>query len=122
MRYLITTEAADIVEAELHEAAEITRDKSLQRETLDLWHDTNPIVAFLSRVRPPLQATGIFRGIDSARLLFRVANEGGTPPNVHVEQVVKAVFSAIKYELSGERIQEISTWLPDIIRQMWEEA
>jgi uncharacterized protein (DUF2267 family) len=77
-----------------------------------LWHDTNPVVAFLSRIFPPLQATGIFRGIDSAHLLFRVANKGGTPSNVHVEQVVKAVFSAIKYELSGERIQEISTWLP----------
>ncbi|TAF12255.1 MAG: DUF2267 domain-containing protein [Nostocales cyanobacterium] len=122
MRDLMTTEAADRVEAELHEPAEITEDKSLQLEIADLWHDTNPIVAFLSRVRPPLQPTGIFRGIDSDRFLFRVANEGGMPPNVTVEEVVKAVFSATKEELSPERIQEISTWLPDKMRQLWEEV
>ncbi len=122
MRDLMTTEAADRVEAELHEAVEITRDKSLQAEIADLWDDTNPIGAFLSRVRPPLQPTGIFRGIDSDRLLFRVANEGGTPPNLDVEQVVKAVFSATKDELSAERTQQICTWLPDRICQMWEEA
>ncbi|WP_413175217.1 DUF2267 domain-containing protein [Anabaena azotica] len=122
MRDLMTTEAADRVEAELHEAAEITKDKSLQLEIADLWHDTNPIVAFLSRVRPPLQPTGIFRGIDSDLFLFRVANEGGMPPNTDAEQVIKAVFSATKDELSPERIQEISTWLPERIRQFWEEA
>jgi uncharacterized protein (DUF2267 family) len=122
MRDLMTTEAADRVEAELHEPAEITEDKSLQLEVADLWHDTNPIVAFLSRVRPPLQPMGIFRGIDSDRFLFRVANEGGMPPNVNTEAVIKAVFSATKYELSAEIIQEVSNWLPDKIRQFWEEA
>ncbi|MEA5577706.1 DUF2267 domain-containing protein [Anabaena sp. UHCC 0451] len=121
MRDLMTTEAADRVEAELHEPAEITEDKSLQLEIADLWHDTNPIVAFLSRVRPPWQGPGIFK-IDSDRFLFRVANEGGMPSNVNAEQVVKAVFSATKDELSPERIQEISTWLPDKICQLWEEA
>ncbi|MBK1990379.1 DUF2267 domain-containing protein [Sphaerospermopsis aphanizomenoides BCCUSP55] len=122
MRDLMTTEAADRVEAELHEPAEITKDKSLQLEIADLWHDTNPIVAFLSRVRPPLQPTGIFRGIDSERFLFRVESEGGMPPNVNAEQVIKAVFSATKDELSPERIQEVATWLPDRIRQFWEQA
>lgn len=122
MRDLMTTEAADRVEAELHEPAEVTKDKSLQLEIADLWHDTNPIVAFLSRVRPPLQPMGIFRGIDSDRFLFRVANEGGMPPNVNAEQVIKAVFSATKEELSPERITEVSSWLPDKIRQLWEEA
>ncbi|WP_353930016.1 DUF2267 domain-containing protein [Okeanomitos corallinicola TIOX110] len=122
MRDLMTTEAADRVEAELHEAAEISEDKSLQLEIADLWHDTNPIVSFLSRIRPPLQPRGIFRGIDSDRFLFRVANEGGMPSNVNVEKVIKAVFSATKNELSAARIQEISTWLPDKIRQLWEQA
>jgi uncharacterized protein (DUF2267 family) len=97
---LMTTEADYRVEAELHEAAEITRDKSLQLlEIADFWHDTNPIVAFLSGVCLPLQPTGIFRAIDSARFLLRVANEGGIPPNVDVEQVIKAVFYATKDEL-----------------------
>ncbi len=121
MRDLMTTEAADRVEEELHQPAEITDDKSLQMEIADLWHDTNPIVGFLSRVRPPWQGPGIFK-IDSDRFLFRVANEGGMQPNVDREQVVKAVFSATKDELSSERIQEIASWLPDKVRQLWEEA
>jgi uncharacterized protein (DUF2267 family) len=122
MRDLMTTEAADRVEAELHEPAEVTKDKSLQLEIADLWHDTNPIVAFLSRIRPPLQPTGIFRGIDSDRFLFRVKNEAGIPPTVDSQEVIKAVFSATKDELSPERIQEVSTWLPDKIRQLWQQA
>ncbi|WP_414574846.1 DUF2267 domain-containing protein [Anabaena sp. CCY 9402-a] len=121
MRDLMTTEAADRVEEELHEPAEITDDKSLQMEIADLWHDTNPLVGFLSRVRPPWQGPGIFK-IDSDRFLFRVANEGGMPPNVDREQAVKAVFSATKDELSSERIEEIASWLPDKVRQLWEEA
>jgi len=32
------------------------------------------------------------------------------------------VFSATKDELSPERIEEISSWLPDKVRQIWEEA
>ncbi|MBD2495530.1 DUF2267 domain-containing protein [Nostoc sp. FACHB-280] len=121
MRDLMTTEAADRVEGELHKPAEETEDKSLQIEIAELWHDTNPIVSFLSRVRPPWQGPGIFK-IDSDRFLFRVANEGTMPPNVDREQVVKAVFSATKDELSQERIQEIASWLPDRVRQLWEEA
>ncbi|BAY16720.1 hypothetical protein NIES21_25510 [Anabaenopsis circularis NIES-21] len=121
MRDLMTTEAADRVEGELHKPAEETDDKSLQMEIAELWHDTNPIVSFLSRVRPPWQGPGIFK-IDSDRFLFRVANEGTMPPNVDREQVVKAVFSATKDELSPERIEEIASWLPDRVRQLWEEA
>ncbi|MFB2937506.1 DUF2267 domain-containing protein [Aerosakkonemataceae cyanobacterium BLCC-F154] len=121
MRDLMTTEAADRVAAELHEKAMPTDDKALQMEITDLWKDTNPIVGFLSRVRPPWQGPGIFK-IDDDRFLFRVANEGGMPPNVDREQVVKAVFSATKDELSKERIDEIASWLPGKVRQLWEEA
>ena len=90
-------------------------------EIAELWHDTNPIVSFLSRVRPPWDGPGIFK-IDSDRFLFRVANEGGMPPNADREKVVTAIFSATKDELSQERIQEIASWLPDVVRKMWEEA
>lgn len=121
MRDLMTTEAADKVEQELHKEALPTEDKALQMEIADLWHDTNPIVGFLSRVRPPWQGPGIFK-IDSDRFLFRVANEGGLQPEVDREQVVKAVFSATKDELSKERIEEIASWLPDHVRKLWEEA
>lgn len=120
MRDLMTTEAADRVAEELHKPVEVNDDQKLH-EIADLWKDTNPIVGFLSRVRPPWQGPGIFK-IDSDRFLFRVANEGGMPPNVDREQVVKAVFSATKDELSPERIEEIASWLPDRVRQLWEEA
>jgi uncharacterized protein (DUF2267 family) len=32
------------------------------------------------------------------------------------------VFAATKDELSQERIQEIAGWLPDRIRELWEQA
>lgn len=121
MRDLMTTEASDRVEAELHQEAISTKEKALQVEIADLWKDTNPIVGLLSRVRPPWQGPGIFK-IDSDRFLFRVANEGGLPPTVEREKAVKAVFSATKDELSEERIQEIASWLPDHVRELWEQA
>jgi uncharacterized protein (DUF2267 family) len=122
MRDLMTTETADRVEAELHEEAVSTDEKALQMEIAELWKDTNPIVGFLSRVRPPWQGPGIFK-IDSDRFLFRVANEGGFPKNLDREQAVKAVFSATKEELSEERIQEIAKWLPEGgVRELWDQA
>lgn len=127
MRDLMTTEAADRVADELHEEVMPTTEKALQMEVTDLWKDTNPLVGFLSRVRPPWQGPGIFK-IDSDRFFFRVANEGGFErgpehKDADRKQAVKAVFSATKNELSEERIQEIATWLPEQgVRELWEEA
>jgi uncharacterized protein (DUF2267 family) len=127
MRDLMTTEAADRVADELHEPAMPTDEKALQMEVTDLWKDSNPIVAFLSRVRPPWQGPGIFK-IDSSRFFFRAANEGGLerdPVNKDAERkhAVKAVFTATKRELSPERIAEIASWLPtDGVRELWDEA
>lgn len=115
MRDMMTTEASDRVADELHKEAEPTADKALQNEIADLWTDTNPIVNFLSRIRPPLI-------IKSDTFLFRIRQEAGLQPNVEPEMVVKAVFSATKDELSEERIKEISGFLPDEIRKLWEEA
>jgi uncharacterized protein (DUF2267 family) len=121
MRDLMTTDAIDRVEAELHEEALPTKEKALQMEVADLWRDTNPIVGFLSRIRKPLRGPAPI-GIDSNLFLTRVANEGGLPGTIEREQAIKAVFSATKDELSEERIQEIAGWLPDHIRELWEQA
>lgn len=127
MRDLMTTESADRVADELHGEAVETKDKTLQMDIVDLWKDTNPIVGFLSRVRPPWQGPGIFK-IDSDRFFFRVANEGGLERGFENEdadrkQAVKAVFSATKDELSKERIQEIAKWLPENgVRELWQQA
>jgi uncharacterized protein (DUF2267 family) len=127
MRDLMTTDAADRVADELHEEILPTKEKSLQKEVADLWRDSNPLVGFLSRVRPPWQGPGIFK-IDSDRFFFRVANESGferTPDHKDADRkrAVKAVFAATKKELSQERIQEIANWLPEAgVRELWEQA
>lgn len=115
MRDMMTKEASDRVAEELHEPIEPTEDKALQNEIADLWNDTNPITRFLSRVRPPLK-------IKSGTFLFRVNQEAGLPRAVGAETAVKAVFWATKDELSEERIKEIASFLPDEIRQLWNEA
>lgn len=127
MRDLMTTEAADRVADELHDPAMPTDEKALQMEVTDLWKDTNPIVGFLSRVRPPWQGPGIFK-IDSDRFFFRVANESGLERGPEQKdrqrkQAVKAVFTATKKELSEERIQEVAQWMPEQgVRELWLEA
>jgi uncharacterized protein (DUF2267 family) len=115
MRDMMTTEASDRVAEELHKEAEPTDDKALQNEIADLWTDTNPIVSFLSRIRPPLI-------IKSDTFLFRIRQEAGLPQGVEPETATKAVFSATKDELSEERVKEIAGFLPDEIRKIWEEA
>jgi uncharacterized protein (DUF2267 family) len=128
MRDLMSTEASDRVAEEL-EGKEVlpTEDKALQMDIADLWEDTNPIVGFLSRLRPPFDkdhGPGLFN-IDDDRFLFRVKNESpmaATGFDLDREQVVKAVFSATKEELSEDRIKEISSWLPGKVRELWEEA
>jgi uncharacterized protein (DUF2267 family) len=121
MRDLMTTETADRVEADLHEEAMDTDKKALQVEVADLWKDTNPIVGFLSRIRQPLKGEGL-SGINSELFISRVKNEGGLMPTTSPEKVISAVFSATKDELSEARIQEIASWLPDRIQELWLEA
>ncbi|WP_206813802.1 DUF2267 domain-containing protein [Chroococcus sp. FPU101] len=121
MRDLMSTEDALEVESELHQEAYDTKEKRLKLEIADLWRDTNPLVRFLSRVRPPWQGPGIFK-INDDRFLFRVENEFGLAPGLDREVAVQAVFSATKDELSEERIEEVANWLPPHVRKLWEEA
>jgi len=115
MRDMMTTEASERVANELHEESLPTGEKALQNEVAELWKDTNPLVSFLSKIRPPLI-------IKSDTFLFRIRQEAGLPATTGPETVTKAVFSATKDDLSQERIQEIATFLPDKIRELWEQA
>lgn len=116
MRDLMTTEASKAVESELHDRAEEgAKNKRLQQEISDLWHDNNPIVAWLSDIRPPLK-------FDADTFIFRIEKEGGLPKSTTGEKVISAVFSATKEELSAERIEEIGGFLPGKIKDMWESA
>ncbi len=122
MRDMMTNEAVDRVAEELHKPMmEGNKDRTLYAatplatEVEDLWRDTNPIVHFLSRIRPALD-------IRDTTFLFRIQQEAGLPSHVEAEKVVKAVFSATKDELSAERIEEITQFLPGTVRQLWEQA
>ena len=115
MRDLMTTKASKAVESELHEKAEPTDKKSLQQEIAELWHDQNPLVAWLSNIRPPLK-------FDADTFIFRVENEGALPRGTTGKKVINAVFSATKEELSSERIKEVAEFLPEQIKDMWEAA
>lgn len=122
MRDMMSNEAVDRVAEELHTPVmEDNTDRTLYTatplatEVEDLWQDTNPVVHFLSRIRPTLN-------IRDTTFLFRVQQEAGLPSHVEAEQVVKAVFSATKDELSGERVEEIAGFMPGRIRELWEEA
>jgi uncharacterized protein (DUF2267 family) len=122
MRDVMTTDEADRVQAELHESALPTKEKALQMEVAELWQDTNPIVRLLSRIRPPMQGAAPL-GIDSKLFLTRVDNEASVPRTTNAEQVVNAVFSATKDELSQERIQTVAAWLPEgTVREIWQSA
>ncbi len=122
MRDMMTNEASDHVAEDLHTPVmEDNKDRTiytatpLATEVEDLWQDTNPIVHFLSRIRPALH-------IRDTTFLFRVQQEAGLPSHVETEQVVKAVFSATKDALSPERIEEVAGFLPGKVRQLWQEA
>ena len=130
MRDLMPTETIDRVTDELHKEALPTKDKAMQMEIADLWKDTNPIVGFLSRIRKPFDHSnrhnpGDISNVNDERFLTRVKNESPmavTGYDLDREQVVTAVFSATKEELSEERIKEIAEYLPGKVRQLWEEA
>lgn len=122
MRDMMSNEAVDRVADELHEPIETGNpDRTLYTATPlateieDLWQDTNPVVHFLSRIRPQLH-------IKPDTFLFRIRQEAGLPQQTSAEEAVSAVFSATKDELSQERIAEIATFLPGRIRELWENA
>lgn len=121
MRDLMPKETIDQVSSELHKQTIFTDNKTIQNEIADLWQDTNPIVAWLSRVRPPFKKEAPF-GIDDNLFITRIEQEGAVPRGVTGETVIKAVFSATKEELSPESIKQIAEFLPGKIRKMWEIA
>ena len=47
---------------------------------------------------------------------------GGLPNGTNGTKVIRSVFAATKEELSEERVQEISQFLPGKIQEIWEAA
>ena len=116
MRDLMPNETSEAVAAELHdEIEEGAKNKRLQDEISDLWKDDNPLVSWISKVRPPLK-------FDADTFIFRIEKEGGMPRGTSGEKVINAVFAATKEELSDDVIKQVSQFLPGKIKDMWETA
>lgn len=116
MRDLMPTETSKSVESELKgEIEEGADNKRLQDGIAYLWHDDNPLVAWLSNIRPPLK-------FDADTFIFRIEKEGGIPRGTNGEKVINAVFNATKDELSSDKIKEIAEFLPGKVKEMWEAA
>lgn len=115
MRDLMTKKAARSVESELHSEISASYKPNLQQEIADLWHDNNPLVAWLSSVRPPLE-------FDADTFIWRIEQEGGLPKGTSGEKVISSVFAATKEELPAAKIQEIAQFLPGKIKEMWQAA
>ena len=104
-------------EAEIHPSG----NKTLQGTVADLWLDSNPLVGWLSRIRPAF-AQGAPGGISDQLFLVRVRREGGMPRTTTAPTVVKAVFMATKAELTDDCIGAIADCLPGKIRSLWQTA
>lgn len=116
MRDLMPQEASEEVKSELHdEIEENANNKRLQDEIADLWKDDNPLVAWISKVRPPLK-------FDADTFIYRIETEGGVPRGTTGEKVINAVFSATKEELSGNTTEQVAEFLPGKIKDMWKAA
>ena len=118
MRDLLDANAIDQIAAELDQPAHATDNKTLQASIADLWQDSNPVVGWLSRLRPPF-AKQAPQGIDDRLFFTRVRREGGMPKTTTAPTVVKAVFAATKGKLSNECIQTIDASLPGKVRTLW---
>ncbi len=106
LRDLMTTESSEKIKSEL---------KDNREELHELWKDSNPFVAWLSKIRPPLT-------FDGETFLRRIEQEGGVPRGTNGIKVIKAVFSATKEELSDAMKKEIEAVLPDNIKEIWQAA
>jgi uncharacterized protein (DUF2267 family) len=115
MRDLMSTETSEQVASELRTDRAASDNPAIREDVADLWQDTNPLVSFLSKVRPPLS-------FDADAFLRRIKQEGALPANVMPQQAISAVFKATKVELSVEQNQQVQAVLPGAIKSFWEQA
>jgi uncharacterized protein (DUF2267 family) len=116
MRDVMNTEASEQIATDLQgKVLTIGDSEASQCELAHLWQDTNPLVRFLSRVRPPLK-------IKPETFIFRISQEAGLSRGIDPIDMTESIFSALKEELSQKSIQLITDAMPGDIRQLWRRA
>lgn len=121
MRDLMDRGTIDRVSEELSDANAAPIRTAMSSSVTDLWEDTNPLVSWISHLRPAFSKQAPM-GIDDDLFLRRIELEGGMPANTDAATVAKAVFTATKAELSPARIREVAECLPGVIKTIWERA
>jgi uncharacterized protein (DUF2267 family) len=111
LRDLMPTDEIERLEAEFEGQA-----SGAETSMAELWSDPNVMVAFFSRISPLRQLS-----ISAETFFLRLQQEGALPKDADPKAVTKAIFSATKDELPQARIDEIAPFLPDGIRQLWQQ-
>jgi uncharacterized protein (DUF2267 family) len=112
MRDMMPNDVVDRITDELSKTSAANGGDVSSTAIVELWQDTNPLVRWLSRVRAPMD-------IKPSSFVFRISQEAGLSRGIFPEDAIAAVFTAMKAELSPERIREVEDYLPGSIRQLW---
>jgi uncharacterized protein (DUF2267 family) len=121
MRDLMDRGTIDQVAGEIDKPASTSLKQSLNDSISDLWQDSNPLVRWLSYLRPAFDQDGPL-GIDDDLFLKRIEREGALPNNVKPLTAIDAVFAATKAELPKETQVQVAECLPGMIRMVWQNA
>lgn len=121
MRDLMSHDTIEKVSSELDSPAMVSNKARLNTQVSDLWQDSNPLVRWLSHLRPSFDKEGIL-GINDTLFLQRIRQEAALPSHVSALAAVKAVFSATKGELNPETQATVASCLPESIKEVWQAA
>jgi len=121
MRDMMDRDTIDQVAAGIDKPATQSPHQPLNDSIADLWQDSNPLVRWLSYLRPAFDQSGPL-GIDDDLFLKRIQHEGALPKHVGPLTAIDAVFAATKAELSEENKARVAECLPGSIRIIWQQA
>lgn len=121
MRDLMDHATIEQVANEVDKPASDSLKKQLNDSISDLWQDSNPLVRWLSHLRPAFDQGGPL-GIDDDRFLKRIELEGSLPANVKPLTAIDAVFTATKAELPTDIQARVAECLPGMVRMVWQNA
>lgn len=121
MRDLMDHNTIEQVASGVDKPASHSSKKQLNDSISDLWQDSNPLVRWLSHLRPAFNQNGPL-GIDDDRFIRRIELEGSLPASVKPLTAIDAVFAATKAELPSDIQERVAEYLPGMVRMVWQNA